>query len=101
MWHPTPLSSPFWSYTSHVAVVVSLSIVVIIVGALFIPLQPIRNMYAHIPQRGEGRRLRVVTIKYINKRRTYEQSWRSSGVEKCEGEDGRWWWEITTNTSLI
>jgi len=49
----------------------------------------IRNMYAHIPQRGEGRRLRVVTIKYINKRRTYEQSWWSSGVEKCEGEDGR------------
>ncbi len=24
--------------------------VVIIVGALFIPLQPIQNMYAHIPQ---------------------------------------------------
>jgi len=60
-----------------------------------------QNMYTHIPQQGEGHRLRVVTIKYINKRRTYKQSWRSSGVEKCEGEDGRWWWEITTNTSLI
>jgi hypothetical protein len=51
----------------------------------FTPLRPIRNRYAHIPQRGEGRRLKVMTIKYINKRMTYKQYLRSSGVEKYEG----------------